>query len=102
MNDKIVIQSVTEGRSSIGAVTQTWATFATVWAEVDQASGSELFTSEMTIYNDIKTFEVYYNHGQDITAKMRIVYRSENYQITSISNKDRLKTLIVAIRYDDD
>lgn len=101
-NDKIVIQRVTDGRDAYGGTSETWNTLSTVWADVEQASGSEQFNSDMIVYNDVKRFTIYYNHGQDVTAKDRIVYRSDNYQITSISHRDRLETIIIAVRYDDE
>lgn len=102
MNDKIVIQSVTEARSAAGAVTETWGTHITCWAEVEQISGSENFDADMLVYNDVKKFIVHYVEGQNVTAKMRILYRSEYYQITSVNHMKRLKTELVAIRYDDE
>jgi SPP1 family predicted phage head-tail adaptor len=102
MNDKIVIQNVTESRSATGGVTQTPATYLTLWAEVEQASGNENFTSDMNVYNDIKRFTVYYQKGKSITPKMRVVYRTDTYHIISLSNEDRLKTVITAVRYDDE
>ena len=101
-NDKITIESVTESRSVNGAVSESWATAYTVWADVEQVSGSENFNSDMTVYNDIKKFIIYYNQGQNVTAKMRIKYRNEYYWIHSISHMDRLETTLVATRYDDE
>ena len=101
-NDKIVIQEVTESRSGAGGVTESWSEFATVWADVEQISGNENYTSDMLVYNDLKRFKIYYNHGQDVTAKMRIIYRGDKYWINSISNVDRLETVITATRQDDE
>ena len=102
MNDKIVIQEVTEARSATGAVTETWSTFTTCWADVSQISGNENFNSDMLIYNDIKSFKCYYSEVKDVTPKMRLIYRDQYYNITSIAFKDRLKADITAIRYDDE
>lgn len=101
-NDKIVIQSVAESRSTSGGTVESWSTFSTVWADVKQISGNENFNANMLIYSDFKQFTIYYNHGQDITVKMRIVYRGDNYNITSVSHKDRLETILIGIRYDDE
>lgn len=101
-NDKIVIQQVVETRSDEGGVVETWETFATAWADVEQVSGSEGYTADMIVYNDVKSFKIYYNHGQNVTAKMRIQYRNETYKITSIDDKNRLQTIIIAVRHDDE
>ena len=101
-NDLVTIQQVTETRSSNGAITESWDTFCEVWADVEQVSGSEGLNADMIVYNDVKSFVVYYNQGQLITAKMRILYRDEIYKITSISHKNRLDTTLIAIRHDDE
>jgi SPP1 family predicted phage head-tail adaptor len=101
-NDLIEIQQVTETRSTEGGVTETWSTFKKVWAKVEQVSGNENYTADMIVYNDVKSFEIYYNIGQSVTAKMKIIYRNETYDITSIEDKNRLKTVIIAVRHDDE
>lgn len=101
-NDKIVIQSVEESRSTAGGVVDSWSTFSTVWADVEQLSGNESYSADMIVYNDVKKFTIYYNHGQDITAKMQIIYRDDTYKITSISHIKRLETVLIAVRHDDE
>jgi SPP1 family predicted phage head-tail adaptor len=102
MNYQIVIEQVTESRSSTGAVVDTWSTLETVFADVEQLSGNENFVSEMTVYYDIKKFIVYYTSGQNVTPKMRISYDGGKYYITSVSHKNRLKTELIAVRNDDE
>jgi SPP1 family predicted phage head-tail adaptor len=41
LTDRIVIQQATETKNSVGEVSLTWATFATVWADVRALSGRE-------------------------------------------------------------
>lgn len=103
MNDKITIQTVTETRSSTGAVTESWTTHATCWAEVKQLSGSEQYASDMTVYNDVKNFIVNYSEAKNVTAKMRISYNDEIYNITSINHEPgRIRTVLIAFRNDDE
>jgi SPP1 family predicted phage head-tail adaptor len=101
-NDRIEIEQVTETRGSEGGVTETWSVLYTVWAEVGQVSGNENYTSDMIVYNDVKKFTIYYNNGQNVTAKMRIKYNGEYYNITSITHIKRLETEIMAVRFDDE
>jgi SPP1 family predicted phage head-tail adaptor len=101
-NDKILIQKTTETRSAGGGTNNTWSTVYTAYAKVDQVSGNENLNSDMIVYGDIKRFTIYYTIGQNVTAKMKIVYRSEDYDITSISHENRLQTIILAIRHDDE
>ena len=41
LTDRIVIEQATEARNSVGEVTLSWSTFATVWADVQALSGRE-------------------------------------------------------------
>jgi SPP1 family predicted phage head-tail adaptor len=101
-NDKIIIEHVTETRSTVGGLVESWSTFTTVWADVDQISGNENFNSDMIVYSDFKRFTCYYSETRGVTAKMRIKYRDEYYDIRSISDSDRLNTVITAMRHDDE
>jgi SPP1 family predicted phage head-tail adaptor len=83
MNQRIVIQSVTETRSTSGAVTETWATFATVWAAVTFQSGSE---NQLIERQTAKTFlQFIIRHRTDINEKMRISHDNKIYDIISIN-----------------
>lgn len=82
MNQRIVIQSVTETRSTSGAVTETWATFATVWAGVKFQSGSENQLIERQTAKTTIQFTIRYR--TDINEKMRISFDSKIYDILSI------------------
>jgi SPP1 family predicted phage head-tail adaptor len=41
LTDRIVIEQASETRNVVGEVTLSWATFATVWADVQALSGRE-------------------------------------------------------------
>jgi head-tail adaptor len=41
LTDRIVIEQATETRNSVGEVSLSWTTFATVWADVQALSGRE-------------------------------------------------------------
>ena len=102
MREKIVIQSFTYSSDSQGTVDETWVTHQNAWAEVKQLSGSENFVSGMDVYDDIKSFLIHYIEGQNVTPKMRIYYDSQYYYIISVEHRDKLKTLLVAVRNDDE
>ena len=101
-NDKILIEKSTETRSTTGAVTVTWTTHVTCWSEIDQISGNEQFTSEMTVYNDFKRFKIHYAEGNTVTPKMRINYSGGKYYISSVAHEKRLTTVLTAMRNDDE
>ncbi len=101
-NDLIVIQSVTEARSDLGEVTETWATFQESWADIETLSGNEGFTTDMIVYSDTKKFIIHYEEGKSVTGKMRISYDSKIFDITSVNHMDRLRTELIAVEKDDE
>ena len=88
MNQRIVIQSVTETRSASGAVTETWATFATVWAGVEMVdSTSETTEKQMIDRQTVKnTTRFTVRHRTDINEKMRISFESAMVSVCSVDS----------------
>lgn len=97
MNQRIVIQSVTETRSTSGAVTETWATFATVWAAVERTTSTAENTERQLIERQtIKaTFDFTVRFRTDITEKMRISFDSKIYDILSIDPEPEKQFMII-------
>jgi SPP1 family predicted phage head-tail adaptor len=102
VRESITIQQTTQTRGASGSVVDSWGTLEACYAVIDQVSGTEGFTGEATVYSDTKKFTVYYTTGQNVTAKMRILYDSEYYYIHSVRHIGRLKTELIATRYDDE
>lgn len=102
LNDFVTIQKFTYTTNSQGSDIRTWATHTTAWVDIEQVSGNENFTSEMDVYDDVKSFQGHYVELNTITPRMRVLYGSEKYYITSIRNKDNLRTTIIAVRNDDE
>lgn len=86
MDTKIVIEVATETRTSSGAITKTWSTFESVWAQkID--SGSREYFNNATIGEFITVFKIYYLRG--LTLKMRVKYNDEYYDIKGIKELGR-------------
>lgn len=100
LRHKIEIEQVTETRTSSGAVTETWAVFATVRARVESLTGREYFAAQQVQAENQKRFTIRYIPG--ITYKMRIKYNSNYYDITSIINPDERnrELILMGIDYD--
>jgi SPP1 family predicted phage head-tail adaptor len=80
LNRKITIQKLTETKNTAGEITKTWANYATTWAEVRQTGSREMRgMANATIASNITFFRIRYFNG--ITAKMRIKYEDEYYNI---------------------
>ena len=81
---KIVIESVSEGRNSLGGITEAWSTFSSPFAKVEPLGGKEaFFNREMNASNMVK-FTINFETG--ITTKMRISYDSRIFDILSKIN----------------
>lgn len=88
--NKIVIESVTETRSSTGAVTRTWATFATVWASKREPRGREFFAGGAQQAETTVVFAIRWLAG--VTTKMRITFDGKVYDIKAITDPDDRRT----------
>ena len=88
LDRRITIQSASEAQTSTGAVTQTWATYASRRASVAytpigsdedyQAGRKRGFQAAVfTVRQDATT--------KAVTPKMRIVYDGDTYEIRSVS-----------------
>ena len=86
--DRIVIEQATEARNSVGEVTLSWSTFATVWADVQALSGREAER-----YGQIVGFtghKVTIRQLPGVKVSMRIIYEStRTLEIGAINEYER-------------
>jgi SPP1 family predicted phage head-tail adaptor len=101
-NDFIVIQQTTQTRDANGGITDTWATYKTVWAEIEDTASNVSHESEMNVFEDGKSFKIHTHDAPSVTSKMRISYDSQYFFIRSIRKEGRLRTILVAEAYDDE
>jgi len=102
-NDSIVIQEYTQSRDTYGAIDAgSWATYKTVWAEIEDTQSNVSHESDMPVFEDGKSFKVHTHGAPSVTTKMRISYDSEFFYIRSIRKEGRLRTILVAEAYDDE
>jgi SPP1 family predicted phage head-tail adaptor len=101
-NDKIIIQQRTDGRGDAGGVEETWSTYKTVWAEIDDLSGNKDNAADMPVYEDSMSFKIHTHDAPDVTTKMRISWESQYFYIRSKQRDGRLRTTLIADAYDDE
>ena len=101
-NDKIIIQEPTEARGDAGGVEETWTTYKTVWAEIDDLGGGKDNASEMPVYTDSFSFKIHKTDAPDVTTKMRISWESEYWYIRSKQREGRLRWVLIADTHDDE
>ena len=86
--NRIVIEQATETRNSVGEVTLSWSTFATVWADVQALSGREAER-----YGQIVGFtghKVTIRQLTGVKVSMRIIYEStRTLEIGAINEYER-------------
>lgn len=86
--DRIVIEQAAETRNSVGEVTLSWSTFATVWADVSALSGREAER-----YGQIVGFtghKVTIRQLPGVKVSMRIIYEStRTLEIGAINEYER-------------
>ena len=84
MNKRIVIQNPTDSQGSTGEKTQIWNTFATVWAKVKPARGTELLDADQ-ISNVIDTIFII-RKLTGLKRNFRIIYDTQTYQIDAVND----------------
>lgn len=81
LRQKLLIKTTTESRTGTGAITDSWATFATVWGSVEPISSKEIFAADH-LRGEI-TVKIIIRYLAGVTSKMQIVHGSTTYQIES-------------------
>ena len=90
----VTIEAVTETPNGYGELTETWATFAQVWASREDLTGRELFAAQQFSATVTTRFTMRYLAG--VTSKMRIQSDGITYDIDYPSDPDgRGRTLII-------
>ena len=101
--EKIIIQQPTEARGDAGGVEETWTTYKTVYAEIDDDGGNKDNAAEMPVFGNQMTFKIHKQDAPGVTTKMRISYSSEYWYI-STRRVDRRRGFIelTGEAYDDE
>jgi len=87
-----VIRSKTITKDEYNEDIITWATFATVRAEVKDAQGTEGYQADQLTANRTSLFDIRY---LAVTEQMQILYNDRYYEIVGIQRPDRRRSLIL-------
>lgn len=87
LNKRIVIESLTQTKDVYGGMVDSWATFATVWARVNNLSGNEKRATLLggQVAEARTEFTIRYRAG--ILPTMRISYDGKKYNIRHVNNE---------------
>ncbi len=99
---QITIESYTATRDASGGEVRTWTEFSKPYASIRYAGATERLEGDRTAETRKALFKVRYNSDtKNITAKMRIVYESANWDITGLAFLGRNDGIeLTAIRKD--
>lgn len=87
MDRQIVIQSAATVQDASGQPIQTWATFATVWAERKDIRGNERFAADQKMAKRTATYRMRWLTG--VNEQMRITDGGSTYYILGIADNER-------------
>jgi SPP1 family predicted phage head-tail adaptor len=100
LDRRIVIQQSTESKDIYGQPVKTWAALATVWAQVEDRTGSEGVQAEQITASRTTVFTIRYL--STVAERMRILYNFRYYDIHSIKSPDRNRFLELSTELLDD
>lgn len=95
-NAKVTFQSASESTDAYHEVTKTWSNISsnpTVWAYVEPVKGSEVFEAQKV--NAKHTILITIRPRNDLTGKMRVVFNSNNYELTYVPPYEPRKEMIL-------
>lgn len=87
LDRQVILQTMTEVQDDFGAPVKTWATYRTVWAKVDEGGGSEVINTGQLQSSFSLSVTIRYDSA--VNETMRVVWKGENYRITSIKEVQR-------------
>lgn len=93
---RITFQAVTETKNALHEPVKTWADITNtpnVYANVQSLGGSE--SAEHQTVTAEESIKITLHPREDITTKMRVVYRGRYYQIKSISPYDPQRSMVI-------
>lgn len=84
LRQRVTIQTLTKTADGIGGWTQSWATLATVWADLFPLSGREIY-SQGQVQSPV-THKCVIRYRDDVTTKHRVSYNGNPYNIRAVLN----------------
>ena len=82
LNRKVTLRHLIDGQDEAGQPVQTWATLATVWANIKHLSGVE--TIKANAETSAVKASIRIRYRSDLTAAMRVVHESTTYEIKAV------------------
>lgn len=84
LRHRIKLEQVAETQSSSGAISESWTTFATLWAEIEPRNGREYFSSQQVV--EELTLVIGIRYYPNVVPKMRIFWAGRTFDIRYVLN----------------
>lgn len=84
LQHRIVIQTRSQASDGAGGVTETWSTFATVWASIEPMRANEVFWARHLEAR--VTHKVIIRYLANLTTSMRFTFGGRTFQIKGVRN----------------
>ena len=85
LRHRITLQDYVSSKNSFGEESKVWSDFAEVSASVEPLSGKELFAAQQL--HAETTTQIIIRYIEGLNTKMRVIFKSKEYDILHISNK---------------
>jgi len=82
LNSRVIVRQQSTTPDALGQPTQTWSTFATVWANVRHTSGVESIKADA--FTPVVRASIRVRYRGDLTAAMRVVHGSTTYNVVAV------------------
>ncbi len=93
LRHRVTIQRATSTKDALGGDVLTWATLATVWAEVRPLSGREAI--EAGRISSTANVWITIRYRDDVTPLMRVSWRGRVFEINQIENQGTADVALV-------
>ena len=93
LDKRITFESFTDSKDSYGQEIRTWSTFASCWAGIKLNIGKEAYISSEKVKERVVDFKIRWR--EDLNNEMRIIYKSNYYDIQDIIELGREDGLII-------
>lgn len=96
LNKCVTIQLNTPTQDGSGETVDSWATFATVWAEIKDISGREFLAAAAT--QNATTTKIVIRHLAGVLPSMRVVHGADTFNIEAVLGQDGRSLMLMCSR----
>lgn len=100
LNKRVILQTVGTSADGRGGVTETWSDTTTLWAHVEELSGSESFESQQIASN--LTHRVTLRYRTSVVPQQRLKYGTRILKIVSVTNPDQRNEMLQLMCSEED